>query len=113
MRPAGVAGARRTIGAVGSEGAVVGMADSGQQQRWRRKVHLIKRQLNVMARAQTHEALDHLAAAFALAGKAEAVAFACFVTRTLMQRAEYDPAAARMLADAVEGYRHQRHFHAP
>ncbi|MCU0839215.1 MAG: hypothetical protein MUE49_10910 [Rhodospirillales bacterium] len=89
------------------------MADSGQQQRWRRKVHLVKRQLNVMARSQTHDALDRLSAAFSLAGKAEAVAFACFVVRSLMQRAEYDPVAAQLLADTVEGYRQQRRFHAP
>lgn len=89
------------------------MADPLQQQRWRRKVHLVKRQLNVMARSQTHEGLDHLAAAYGLAGKAEAVAFACFVARSLAQRSEYDPAAARLLADVVEGYRRQRRFHAP
>lgn len=89
------------------------MADSEQQQRWRRKVHLVKRQLNVMARSQTHDALDRLAAAFELSGKAEAVAFASFVARALMQRAEYDPTSARVLADIVEGYRQQRRFHAP
>jgi len=89
------------------------MADTSQQQRWRQKVHIVKRQLNVMARSQTHDALERLAAAFALGGKAEAVAFACFVARALMQRAEYDPSTARLLADIVEGYRQQRRFHAP
>jgi hypothetical protein len=89
------------------------MAATTQQRRWRHKVHLVKRQLNVMARSQTHDTLDRLAIAYALAGKGEAVAFACFFVRALEQRAEYDPAAARLVADAVEAYRRQRHHHAP
>lgn len=89
------------------------MAEAKSQQRWRQKVQLIKSQLNVMARAQTHDGLERLAEAHQLRGKAEAVAFACFVTRALMQRAEYSPEAARMLDDFAAGYRRDRHFHAP
>ena len=69
------------------------------QQRWRRKHRFVKRQLNVMARGQTHAALDGFAERFRLRGKGEAVAFACFVTRALMQRAEYSAEAAQMLRD--------------
>jgi len=89
------------------------MAEARSQQRWRRKVQLIKSQLNVMARTQIHEVLDQLARTYQLRGKAEAVAFACFVTRALIQRAEYSPEAAQMLRDFADGYHRDRRFHAP
>ena len=50
-----------------------------------------------MARKLIHEYLDDFAGAFALRGKGEAVTFACFVTRALMQRADFDAEAARCL----------------
>jgi len=82
------------------------------QQRWRNKYSQVKRQLNVMARRQTHDALSRIAAEFGLKGKGEAVAFVCFATQGLMQRAEYDPDAARVLRDLAEGYRLHRELHA-
>jgi hypothetical protein len=82
------------------------------QQRWRQKYRLVKRQLNVMARRGTHEALAGFARRFQLRGKGEAVAFACFVTRALIQRAEYSPEAAQMLDDFAQGYRRDRDLHA-
>jgi hypothetical protein len=82
------------------------------QGRWRQKHRFIKSQLNIMARRQTHESLARLALDFDLRGKGEAVAFACFVTRALIQRADYDPDAARMLEDVVAGYRRDRDWHA-
>jgi hypothetical protein len=88
------------------------MAQSEAQDRWRRKNHLIKTQLNVMARRQTHGALDRIAAEFALRGKGEAVAFSCFVAQALMQRAEYSPEAAQMLSDFAAGYLRDREFYA-
>jgi hypothetical protein len=88
------------------------MANPDVQQRWRRKHRFVKRQLNVMARGQTHVALDGFAEHFRLRGKGEAVAFACFVTRALMQRAEYSAEAARMLDDFATGYHRDRDLHA-
>jgi hypothetical protein len=87
------------------------MTDPAAQRKWRRKYRFVKRQLNVMARQQTHDALAHFAGSFQLRGKGEAVAFACFVTRALMQRAEYSGEAARMLDDFVLGYHRDRDLH--
>jgi hypothetical protein len=87
------------------------MADLTTQRRWRQKYRFVKRQLNVMARKQTHEALQVFAQAFRLRGKGEAVAFACFVTRALMQRAEYNAEAAQMLDDFALGYHRDRELH--
>ena len=87
------------------------MADPVVQRRWRHKHRFIKRQLNVMARGQTHDALDAFARAFRLRGKGEAVTFACFVTRALMQRAEYSVEAARLLDDFALGYHRDRELH--
>ena len=88
------------------------MTKTDVQQRWRRKHRFVKRQLNIMARGQTHAALDGLAERFRLRGKGEAVAFACFVTRALMQRAEYSAEAAQMLDDFAMGYHRDRDLHA-
>jgi hypothetical protein len=46
-----------------------------------------------------------------LRGKGEAVAFACFVTRALMQRAEHNAEAAQMLDDFALGYHRDRELH--
>lgn len=88
------------------------MAQTQAQDRWRRKNHLIKTQLNVMARRQTHDALDRIAGQFGLRGKGEAVAFACFVTQALLQRADYSPDVAQMLSDFASGYHRDRDFYA-
>jgi hypothetical protein len=88
------------------------MVDKVSQHRWRQKHRLVKRQLNVMARQQTHAALAGIARRFGLRGKGEAVAFACFVTRALMQRAEYDAASAQALDEILAGYRRDRDLHA-
>ena len=87
------------------------MADPTIQRKWRQKYRFVKRQLNVMARKQTHEALHVFARAFRLRGKGEAVAFACFITRALMQRAEYSAEAAQMLDDFALGYHRDRELH--
>lgn len=87
------------------------MADPLPQRKWRQKYRFVKRQLNVMARKQTHDALQAFALAFRLRGKGEAVAFACFVTRALMQRAEYSVEAAQMLEDFALGYHRDRELH--
>jgi hypothetical protein len=89
------------------------MATNPSQRRWRAKHRLVKSQLNVMARKQVHDALEELALGFDLRGKAEAVTFACFVVRGLIQRAEYSASAADMLRDFVAGYHRDREVHAP
>ena len=88
------------------------MAAAANQDKWRRKHRLVKSQLNVMARKQIHEELDAFAVAFQLRGKGEAVTFAAFVTRALIQRADFDAEAARMLDDFVRAYHRDRDIHA-
>lgn len=84
------------------------MATAVTQNKWRRKIRLVKSQLNVMARKQTHEELDDFAGAFRLRGKGEAVTFTAFVTKALIQRADFDAKAARMLDDFTEAYHRDR-----
>ena len=73
------------------------MTTARAQRKWRGKNRFVKTQLNVMARRLVHDYLDEIAAEFELRGKGEAVTFACFVTKALMQRAEFDLAATDML----------------
>ncbi|KAA5607301.1 hypothetical protein F1188_00580 [Roseospira marina] len=87
------------------------MATRTSQRRWRSKNHLVKRQLNVMARDLVHEYLDEIASAHELRGKGEAVAFAAFAVRLLMQHAEHDPAAAQRLTDLRESYHRDRELY--
>ncbi len=87
------------------------MATATSQKKWRRKHRLVKSQLNVMARKNTHEELENFAATFQLRGKGEAVTFAAFVTRALMQRADFDAAAARILDDFTDAYHRDRDIH--
>ena len=89
------------------------MAQALAQKRWRSKNRFVKRQLNVMARQQTHDALEDMASRYRLRGKAEAVAFACFVVRALTQRAEYSDSAARLLEELAVGYHGNRDIHSP
>lgn len=84
------------------------MATSSSQRRWRSKNHLVKRQLNVMARGLVHEYLEEIAAAHGLRGKGEAVAFSAFAVRLMMQHAGHDPAAAQRLADLRDSYHRDR-----
>ena len=84
------------------------MATATTQNKWRRKNRLVKSQLNVMARKLTHEELDDFAGAFGLRGKGEAVTFAAFVTKALIQRADFDARAARMLDDFTDAYHRDR-----
>ncbi len=84
------------------------MATATTQNKWRRKNRLVKSQLNVMAKKQTHEELDEFAGTFWLRGKGEAVTFAAFVTKALIQRAGFDAKAARMLDDFTDAYHRDR-----
>jgi len=89
------------------------MAHVRTQQKWRNKHRFVKRQLNVMARQHTHDALEGVASRYGLRGKAEAVAFACFVVRAMMQRAEYSDDAARVLEELAVGYHDNRDIYSP
>jgi photosystem II stability/assembly factor-like uncharacterized protein len=84
------------------------MATPGAQSRWRARNRYSKKQLNVMARVETHEALEAIAAAYALRGKGEAVTFACFVTRWLMQQSAHNREAERLLGLLSESYHADR-----
>lgn len=87
------------------------MATTRSQSKWRQKNKLVKRQLNVMARSHVHDHLADLAEEFRLRGKGEAVSFAAFITRALIQRAGYSREAAQMLADLAEAFHRDRDIH--
>jgi hypothetical protein len=87
------------------------MATTEAQRKWRDKHRLVKKQLNVMARKSTHQALEEFARAFNLRGKGEAVTLAAFMTRALIQRADFNAQAARMLDDFTAAYHRDRDIH--
>lgn len=74
------------------------MATKTSQARWRAKNRYLKTQLNVMSRRLVHDDLDEIARRHALRGKGEAVGFSSFVTKGLIQHAEHDADARRLLA---------------
>ena len=73
------------------------MATNQSQARWRAKNRFVKTQLNVMVRRLVHQDLSEIADSAALRGKAEAVSYASFVTKGLIQFAEHDEPARRLL----------------
>jgi len=73
------------------------MATARSQRRWRDKNRYVKTQLNVMARRLVHDDLQAIADRFELRGKGEAVGFASFVTKGIMQYAEHNDEARRLL----------------
>jgi hypothetical protein len=89
------------------------MATTESQNRWRSRNRYSKKQLNVMARLETHAALEDIAHTYDLRGKAEAVTFACFVTRWLMQQQGANHEAERLLALLSDVYHQEREVHAP
>ena len=89
------------------------MADTKAQNKWRDKYRFIKTQLNVMARKITHDGLDEVAKEYNLKGKAEAVAFCCFITRAQMQKGWKDPKSKMMLDSLVASFRGQRDIYSP
>jgi hypothetical protein len=84
------------------------MATVDAQRKWRDKNRFVKHQLNVMARRQIHRYLEDIAGDFGLRGKGEAVTFASFLTRALMQRGDNDDAIRQMLEDYADSYRRDR-----
>ena len=87
------------------------MATAKHQKKWRDKHRLVKSQLNVMARSSVHENLNDFSDSFQLRGKGEAVSFCAFVTRALIQRADFSTEAARMLDDFIAAYHRDRALH--
>jgi hypothetical protein len=87
------------------------MATAQAQKKWRDKNRLVKKQLNIMARAGIHFILEDIALRFRLRGKGEAVTFACFVTRALTQHADFNTEAARMLDDFTIAYHRDREIY--
>ena len=87
------------------------MASTQHQKKWRDKNRLVRSQLNVVARRAVHNELDRFSERYQLRGKGEAVSFATFVTRALVQRADFSTEAARMLDDFIEAYHRDRNVH--
>ncbi len=84
------------------------MATTRAQNKWRGKNRFVKTQLNVMARKLVHQDLDEIAERFELRGKGEAVGFSSFVTKGLMQYAEHNQEASRLLELFAEAYDRDR-----
>ncbi len=84
------------------------MATAKSQRRWRNKNRYVKTQLNVMARRLVHDDLDEIARQFALRGKGEAVGFASFITKGIMQYAEHNEEARRLLELFAEAFMRDR-----
>lgn len=84
------------------------MATNESQRRWRNRNRLVKHQLNVMARKLVHDYLDEIAVRFDLRGKGEAVTFSAFVAQSMIQQAEFNPEAKRLLEIFAEVYKNDR-----
>ena len=87
------------------------MATTEAQRKWRDKHRLVKKQLNVMARKSTHDVLEEFSETFNLRGKGEAVTFTTFITLALIQQADFNTHAARMLDDFTAAYHRDRDIH--
>lgn len=84
------------------------MATKRSQARWRAKNRYVKTQLNVMSRRLVHDDLDEIAQRHTLRGKGEAVGFASFVTKGLIQYAEHDADARRLLEQFAAAFARDR-----
>ena len=84
------------------------MATTVAQRKWRDKNRLIKTQLNVMARRLVHDDLAEIAAEYNLRGKAEAVGFATFLAKGLIQYASHNAEAKRLLELFADAFHRDR-----
>jgi hypothetical protein len=84
------------------------MATAHSQRRWRNKNRYVKTQLNVMARRLVHDDLDEIARRYDLRGKGEAVGFASFVTKGIIQYAEHNDEARRLMELFAEAFMRDR-----
>jgi hypothetical protein len=89
------------------------MASVEAQQKWRQKNRMVKSQLNIMARRLVHDSLDDIAELHGFRGKGEAASFAVYVTRALLQQAEFNEEAARLCEMFRAGYDRDRDAYAP
>ena len=84
------------------------MATAKAQRKWREKNRFVKTQLNVMARRLVHDDLDEIARRQKLRGKAEAVSFSSFIAKGLIQYAEHNEEARRLLELFAEAFARDR-----
>ena len=84
------------------------MATAKSQSRWRNKNRYVKTQLNVMARRLVHDDLDEIARRYELRGKGEAVGFASFITKGIIQYADHNEEARRLLELFAEAFERDR-----
>ena len=84
------------------------MATANAQNRWRSKNRFVKSQLNVMARRMVHDDLVEIAGRYRLRGKGEAVGFSSFITKGLMQYADHNTEARRLLELFRDAYERDR-----
>ena len=89
------------------------MASVEAQQKWRHKNKFVKRQLNIMARKNIHEYLEEIVDTHDLKGKGEAVAFAVYVTKALIQQGDFNEEADHLHNIFTESYRRDRDIYAP
>ena len=68
----------------------------------------VKSQLNVMARRLVHDDLAEIAGRYRLRGKGEAVGFSSYITKGLMQYADHNLEARRLLEIFREAYKRDR-----
>ena len=86
----------------------INMATIKAQRKWRDKNRFVKSQLNVMAKKYVHLDLKNFSIRFHLKGKGEAVTFAVFITRALLQRSDFDSETAILLENLVSAYHRDR-----
>lgn len=84
------------------------MATNAAQQRWRQKHRFTKTQLNVMVPRLVHKDLEEIAERYKLRGKGEAVSFASFLAKGLVQYARHDTGARQLMDIFAEAYRRDR-----
>tara|TARA_B100000989_G_scaffold101444_1_gene74111 strand:+ start:527 stop:805 length:279 start_codon:yes stop_codon:yes gene_type:complete len=88
------------------------MATASAQNRWRSKNRFVKSQLNVMARRLVHDDLVDIAGRYRLRGKGEAVGFSSYITKGLMQYANHNSEARRLLEIFQDSYERDRDLYA-
>ncbi len=84
------------------------MATIKAQRKWRDKNRFVKSQLNVMAKKYVHADLNNFSKQFNLRGKGEAVTFAVFMTRALLQRSDFDAKIAALIENLILAYHRDR-----
>tara|TARA_B100000676_G_scaffold300310_1_gene345824 strand:+ start:3529 stop:3798 length:270 start_codon:yes stop_codon:yes gene_type:complete len=84
------------------------MATAKTQRRWRERNRYVKSQLNVMAGRLVHDDLAEIAESSSLRGKGEAVGFASYIAKGLIQYSTHNLEARRLLEIFVASYERDR-----